>query len=692
MQFLSPALLWALAALAVPIVLHLFYFRRFRKVEFSNVRFLKEVKEETQNRSRLRNLLVLALRLLAFAAIILAFAQPFIAGEEDTELSDQRVGIFIDDSFSMSAQASDVALLEKAKQRAREVIRAYGANTEFQIATNALDGASSRLLSQEDALARVDGVELSPETRTAPSVLGRFASLRSAGVTQRSVYLISDFQRSQFGQSDLQRDSTLDIKLVPISAVVERNVSIDSVWLANPLQLAGEPTELLVALTNHGAEDAEAVRVSVRAGGTSQPFGTKAVPARSTVVDTLRLSAQRPGWVDATVTITDFPVEFDDTYRISFEVRNRLRGLAISDAPLSAYLTAAFPSQGTLQLEGQRASQVNYSSLPEFDLVVLDDIETISSGLAQALQAYVDAGGKVVIFPPANADVGSYNRLLTGAGLSPLGGFRAAAATVGRVNTRSFVFEDVFERLPQNLRLPTTQGRYDLGARFGESLLTYRDGTPFVVAQRLGAGYVYLAAAPLNPQYNDLVRNGEIFVPMLYRMALSGASAMPLAYTIGRSEVASFTLPEEASEEALRLVGKTGEIIPEQRRLGRRILLSFGEAPRESGFYKLRMSGDTTLAHLAFNYDRQESPQEFLSASVLAESGLQVYDGNVGGSLEAALQSNALGTQWWPWLVGLALLALLLESLILRFWQPTRGHKVGPSPRAKPKRAALVQN
>ena len=88
MQFLYPAFLWAMAALAIPIIIHLFYFRRFKKVSFTNVRLLKEIKEETASRNKLKDLLILLSRFLALALLIAAFAQPFIPrgdGPSDTQ-------------------------------------------------------------------------------------------------------------------------------------------------------------------------------------------------------------------------------------------------------------------------------------------------------------------------------------------------------------------------------------------------------------------------------------------------------------------------------------------------------------------------------------------------------------------------------------------------------------------------------
>ena len=105
----------------------------------------------------------------------------------------------------------------------------------------------------------------------------------------------------------------------------------------------------------------------------------------------------------------------------------------------------------------------------------------------------------------------------------------------------------------------------------------------------------------------------------------------------------------------------------------------FGESPNEAGFYRLQTSTDSVIAHIAFNYDRTESPQEYFSASELADTGRPVLDGNEAGSLLAALQTEANSSTWWPYLLWAALLALLIEAVVLRFWQPAR---VSPAAKA----------
>ena len=668
MQLLSPAVLFALAALAVPILLHLFHFRRFRRVAFTNVRFLREVKEETQRRSRLRNLLVLALRLLAFAAVVVAFAQPSVGGDPDRVGVPERVSVVVDNSRSMAAQASEVSLLQKAKQRARDIVLAFDESTEFQLLTNDLNGASGRWLTREDALASIDGVGFGESPQDGAQLLSRVLSPGTAEAA--TAFLISDFQRSQYDLAALSADSTRVPNLVPLAAVETRNVSIDSAHLLTPVQLVGEPIEIAVALTNHGDADAASVRLSAVVDGNTQPFGLREVPANSTVRDTVSLSATRAGWTRAALQITDFPIEFDDRYYVAFEVRPALEVLVISDGPLRPELAAAFPEGGSLRVSANRASNVNYSQLDRYDLVVLDGLRNVPSGLTQRLGQLGRAGGKVVVFPSTSAGAGGggYGALASALGLPSFGDVEEGDFEGAGLNTRSFVFRDVYERLPRNTRLPRATQRLALRAGDAETLLSFRDGRAFVLAKASGNGIAYASAAPLDG--SDLARTPEVFVPMLYRMAFSGGVARPLAQTIGRAGVLAVPLREGLGEAALRLRSAEATLVPPQRRLGQRALLSFGQVVPAPGHYDVVDGADSTLAVVAFNIDRAESPMDFYDETELAASGLPVYEGDDSGVLGAALASGALGTPWWPYLVALALAALAAEACVLRFWRP----------------------
>ena len=181
MQFLFPSFLWALGALAIPVLIHLFYFRRFKKVYFTNVKFLKEVKEETNSRRKIKNFLVLLMRLLAFAAIVFAFAQPFIPQDREVKTGQRAVSVFIDNSNSMNSLSEDVPLINQAKQKAREIISGFKVDDRFQIITNDFEGKHQRLMSQEDALSMIEEIKSSPSVRNISQVLSRQQQALNSG-------------------------------------------------------------------------------------------------------------------------------------------------------------------------------------------------------------------------------------------------------------------------------------------------------------------------------------------------------------------------------------------------------------------------------------------------------------------------------------------------------------------------------
>jgi len=146
MSFVYTWFLWALLAIAIPIIIHLFHFRRFKTVNFTNVNFLKEVKEQTSSRKKLRNFLVLLMRIFAVAFLVFAFSMPYIPSKDgNTKAGSRDVSIFFDNSFSMSSETEDVRLLEKARRRAEEIVSAYGPDDKIQILTSDFEGRDQRL-------------------------------------------------------------------------------------------------------------------------------------------------------------------------------------------------------------------------------------------------------------------------------------------------------------------------------------------------------------------------------------------------------------------------------------------------------------------------------------------------------------------------------------------------------------------
>lgn len=677
MQFLFPSFLWALLALAIPIIIHLFHFRRFKKVYFTNVRFLKEVKEETSARSRLKNLLVLLMRLLAVAFLVFAFAQPFIPQDTAVKQGKKAVSVYVDNSFSMEALSEDVPLLEKAKQRAREIISAYREEDRFQVLTNDFEGRHQRLIGKEDALSLIDEIAISPAVRTLDKVLTRQAqTITNDGDIDNSVaYQISDFQRSVTTNLSNWQDTTVEVNLVPLQAVQEKNISIDSAWFEAPVQVLNQTNQLVVKVRNLSNEAVENVRLSLTYNGQTKPVGTLSIPADDYIVDTAQITILKTGWQTAQLSITDYPITFDDSYFFTFDVAEQINLLAINANQPNRYLNAAFSGSSYFKIDNQNNQNINYSSFTDYQLIILNDLPSVSSGLASELSQYVNNGGNLLVFPSQAANVGSFNNFLSSLPANKLQAFEAQTRTVGSINTDEFIFNDVYENTNLNLKLPVTQGNFQLtqyGSRKQENLMVYRSGDPFLVKYQIGYGNAYLCTAPLSEQYNDLVRNGAIFVPMIFKMSISSGETQQIAYTIGSDEVLEADRKVSETEQVYKLRGQAGEFIPEQRSVGSKVFLSTNNQIKEAGYYDLFLSEEETLYQYAFNYDRKESELTYYNENDLADlvgDQINVINATANANFEQLIGERSQGIVLWRWCLILALIFLALETLLLRIWK-----------------------
>ncbi len=675
MQFVYPTFLYALAALAIPIIIHLFYFRRFKKVYFTNVRFLKEVKEETSARQKLRNLLVLLMRCLATAFLVFAFAQPFIPQDVEVKTGENAVSIFVDNSFSMDALSEEAKLVEKAKQRAKEIINAYSVEDRFQVLTNDFEGRHQRLVGMEEAIGLVEEIKTSPAVRNLSQILTRQQQAMNSGKADNKVaFVISDFQKNT---TDLQnfKDTLMEVNLVPLQAVQENNVSIDSAWFEAPVQMLNQPNPLVVKVKNWSNETADNVRLSVKYDGEVKPVGELSIPANSSVTDTVNINIRSTGWSEAELAITDYPVQFDDQYFFSYNVKDVINVLIINEQTQDARLDAAFKGIEFFKMTNQLSRNLDYSRFPAYQLIIANGLINISSGLAFELKQYAENGGNVLVFPAANANTESYRSFLQSVPANELQSFEQQERAVSDINTEEFIFKDVFENKSANLKLPVTKGNYRLStfaSRGEEKLLTYRDGNTFLAKYKSGQGVLYLCTAPLNEEYSNLPRSGEIFIPMLYKMAISSARNRPIAYTIGQDNTIETDNVVRGGESVYKLKGETEEFIPQQRIVTSKVYLGVQNQVPTAGYYDLFLTPDSILAKYAFNYDRRESNLAYIPANQLRESApdnVSVLTNEAAASLTEVVSDRSRGVILWRWCVIFALLALAGEILLLRLWK-----------------------
>lgn len=675
MQFLFPGFLWALLALSIPIIIHLFYFRRFKKVYFTNVKYLKEIKEETSNRNKLKNLLILLTRCLAVASLVFAFAQPFLPKGSGVKSGINIVSLFVDNSFSMSSGKNDIPLIDIAKEKAKSVINSYGEEDKFQVLTHDFEGKHQRLISKEDALTYIDDIKISPAVQNLSLVLSRQKQLLETQTGNRLSYIISDFQKSIVDIQQYQ-DTTLEVNLIPVQSVAPKNITIDSAWFEGPIPFLNQTNKLIVKVRNNSPEDVEQIKISFLKDGQEKPVAIRDISANGTVTDTVNLTIDKSGWQNGIIQVSDYPVQFDDKYYISFKVADTIKALFINDAGTDRFMNALFNGIKNFSLSNQNSNQLQYQQFQNFDMIMLNDLKSISSGLSNELVQYVKNGGKVLIFPGKSVDIASYNNLLTTMGASRLGNQNTLKREVSLINTEEFIFSDVYINTGRNLKLPVTTLSYNfltLSSTAEEKLLTYRDAGAYLSKFRYGDGQLFLCAAPLNTESNDLVYNAEVFVPLIYKMAISTTKQKPISYTIGNNLTVIVPNQRKSGDYVYRVKDANNEIIPGQSPVGNMMHLSMGGQIKNDGIFDLLLDKEL-VGKIALNYDRKESDMSHYNESDLENVNAQnpaikIISDTQQANLTGSISEKDKGVVLWKWFVVLALLFLAAETFLIRLYK-----------------------
>lgn len=680
MEFLYPGFLYALAALAIPIIIHLFNFRRFKKVPFTNVRFLREIKLQTQSHNRLRHLLILLMRLLAVAFLVLAFAQPFIPEAESTAGEGVKsVSIFVDNSFSMEGETADGMMLEVAKNRALDIARGFAPTDRFQLLTQDFTAGQQRLVTRSEFNEMVQNIEVSPRSHNLNEIIDRQNDLLKFDAPEkgRSSFIISDFQKSRFSFSELHADSTIPLSLVHIPRNSPDNLYIDSAWFATPVRKTGASDALTVRIANTGSDAVNNVPLRLSINGRQVSIGSVGLPANSVADTTLYFVNTEPGIQRLKVELDDSPVTYDNDYYLAYKVIDHIRVTAIVSNPTlpDPYLSAVYRGDSTFTYQRVGLTEIDYAKLPESDLIILNELDDIPSGLAGELIKFSRNGGSVWMIPAADVNMESYNAFLAEIGAGSILETVTGKHSVRNLNSENPLYTGVFERLPKNLDLPVATRYY----KFSSSLRTpvdnamrFGNGDTFLGSYSPGRGKFYVLAVPLRSADNNFSRHA-LFVATALRMAEVSRATAILSTDLG----SVFTLSgiSAGNNQVFHLTSADGEtdVIPKFADREGRVEINPGPDITAAGNYNILLGSDT-IGAVGLNYPRSESDLASYTRSELEEAvagspwPVRIYDGN-SEQLTRLVEKADKGTELWKLCLILVLIFLLAETALLRFWK-----------------------
>jgi hypothetical protein len=578
-------------------------------------------------------------------------------------------------SYSMQTLNSEGVLLDEAKEKAKEIVSAYGINDRFQLLTQDFEGKHQRLLSRDEFNDAVDAVKIGPQSRDLQQIINRQQSLLNTQPNAiKSICIISDFQKNITNGQPIKTDSSTHINLVQLKASSLPNVAVDSAWLLSAVHRPGESEKLVVRMHNYADSIAEKIPLKVLINGDTKALGSYTVNPRSAQNDTLAFSGLQAGWQRGEITLQDNPVTFDNQFYFSFNVKQQLPVLLIDDGIPNTYLKAVFAADAFFAVRDVPAGNVDYAWLSAYPLIVLSDIRSVSTGLAQQLKVYVQKGGTLVVFPAADADLASYLSLLQPMNAVYPEKLIISATKVSSINLQNQVFKNVFDSFPQNPDLPVVKKYYQLSAPRGrnENLMSLPGDQPFWAEDISGSGKVYVSSVPLSDDFSNL-QHHALFLPVMFRIALLSGHDQPLFYTIGHDESIEIAPLQTNEKQLLKLVKDSISIIPDVRQQEGSTVLYTSDQVQQNGTYDLKRQ-DSTIAVLAFNDNHSESDLSYFTESDLIKfmpKATNILHGGKG-SLKNAVSEINIGLQLWKLCIILALIFLAAEIVLLRYYKPIK--------------------
>lgn len=678
MKFLLPSFLFALFALLIPVIIHLFSFRKFRKVNFPDIRFLKEIRQEKRTSSRLRHLLVLFSRILFLAFLILAFAQPYIPGENEQAFQGERsfVSVFVDNSFSMNATGEGGRMLDVAKSKAREAVMAYNPSDRFQLLTNDFEAQHQELLTREGFLDLLDEVEETPASKTAGEVIRRQHDLLSrSGNGRKDLFLISDFQSAFTQLSDLPADSLATVYLIPIEANENPNLYIDSVWFPSPVRKSEGIESISALVKNSGNRDVENTPVQIFINGEQKSPSSVTVPAGGESELTINFSHTGSGIKSGKISLQDHPVTYDDDFYFSYNVKEQIPVLIINGENENPYLNSFLQTENYFKFENSSENNVDYSRLNSFNVIILNQLKEVSSGLVSAIKAFTEQGGHTVLFPSLEIDPATYNTLLSSLNAGSFTLRDTSDIRISNVDQNHEVFRGVFERTPDALSMPLLTDRFRFRDPSSGKLIPIMDagtGDLYLGSADRSNGRIYVFTSPPEISTGNFPQHA-FFAPVMYNIILSSQRSGDLYNFLGTNQPVQFQGEITGKERlvSIRSTEEKFEMIPEIYPSGGSVYLNLHDGIPNAGNYIVSYEGED-IQGLSLNFNRQESELSYSGVEALTELAgtsslaMRVVK-SAGKNLSKEVRELNQGTPLWKYCIWLALLFLLTEVLLLRF-------------------------
>ena len=677
MTVLTPSILWFLGAMSIPLIIHLLSRLRIKKVEFSTVRFIKQLETSSIRKVKIQQILLLLLRMLAIAALVLMMAQPVSQGFMPGWLAaeqDARLLIIVDNSASMSVMDDDQTFLDQSKKEALNILSLFKDETEITLAQTCPPKLIFNGKSNDPRLrSSIKGIEFTVSHDNLWHNLNQFLRNKTFVEPIKECVIFSDLMQapdSLFLKGISQMDDWKFYFIQPNP--VFDNLSIRSVSSLNRIKTMSQLVKLNTRVENSGKLQKPNIPLELlfnnyRVGqvvsefepGKEKEFLFQAYPSNM-------------GIVQAKIMLPKDDYSLDNIWYVSMPIMERIRCGIIgpnSDETglLEMVLRAIDPQNQFLSIESRIQPELNRLFLGDIDVALIHNPSGMSEESVEDLGTFLHSGGGVIWFQ-GDADQSNFHSSLYDKTGFPIPDNIMNAGrgffTTRIVGENSDLLHDLQVRnldseLPEVFRYIKTESNPKQKVHWA-----LNNGDPLLSEFSNGSGSVFYFSTLLDLRWNDLAIRGMV-IPLMYRLlVLTGTDEINTS-SVEINSPKWISIEDKLLRNKWKVVsptGKTEMIVPDYDREGIEIPLT-----NELGVYHVYFDGELftafpTRLH-ANEYVQSRINQKDIESIIPHEQTrwLTMQD-----RFSEAFSETRQGKSLWKIFLTIAMALLIAETIIGR--------------------------
>ncbi len=649
MQFKNPEILYLLFLLLIPILIHLFQLQRFQKTAFTNVKLLKEIKQQTRKSSQLKKLLLLLSRLLLLTSIILAFAQPYLVREN--KFKNAETFIYLDNSFSMQAKGNKGELLQTSKNELIENIK-----SETSLVTLLTNNEVYKNLNSDELKNELININFHAVKKDLKTILLDINSIKSNDInTISDVLLISDFQNINSNFTELVLDTTTQYSFIQTAPINTQNISIDSLWISDE-----NSTNLTIKCLIR-SHQFEMNNLSISLHINNELSGKANISLQEDDSNEVEFIIPKSNSIQGIISLNDNKLLFDNSFFFSISQKEKKNILVIGEN--NSFLSKIYVKE-EFNFKSVRLEKLDYSIISQQNLIILNGLIDLPLSVIQPIKYFVQNEGNLVLIPSSDLNIESYNNLMdelnTGKISKPIN-FEKRITTI---NYGHPFFKNVFKNQIDNFQYPKVDHFIDSKLIRSTAILKFEDKTNFLSEIEINNNKFYWFSSSLSEENSNFI-NSPLVVPVFYNFSLLDNVTEKLYYNIG--DLNEIVIKDHAKKEkVLHITNNEIDFIPIQFQNTNHIKIQLEDNPVKEGIYQIKIE-DSIYKKIAFNYNREESKLTYFEMKTWSANKDKV---NYFRSVEKALKNNNdkyKDQNLWQLFIIFAMVFLIIEILLQKF-------------------------